>query len=186
MCEPPVSGHRDPATTTLNWVRQFVVGLNLCPFAAPVLRQQGLKIVVCEAVDSKELIAAVLEQLDWLQQQDEGSVATSLLVFSRTLTAFDDYWQFVGVAEQLLADAGLEGVIQIASFHPDYCFAGVDPDDVSHFSNRSPFPMLHFIREAHLSRVLDTVSDPDSIPDANIRRLRTMGREAIDRLLKQC
>ncbi len=179
-------GRQDPSTTTLNWVQRFVIGLNLCPFAAPVLRQQGLQIAVCETTDSQGLMRAVLEQLDLLHQQDEYSVATSLLVFSHALKDFDDYWQFVGLAEQLLADAGLEGVIQIASFHPDYCFAGVDPEDVSHFSNRSPFPMLHFIREAHLSRVLDTVSDADSIPEANIRRLRTLGREAIDQLLKQC
>ena len=171
------------AQQTRQWLETIVVGLNLCPFAGPVLKADGVHIDVCPAEQDRAIIAAVLEQLDQLQQTDESTIATSLLVFSNGLKDFDQYWSLVEVANELLQQVGLEGVIQIASFHPDYCFEGVPEEDVSHYTNRSPYPMLHFIREAQLSRALGNYPQPELIPDNNIRKLQALGKPALLKLL---
>lgn len=177
---------------TRRWIADFVVAENLCPFAAPVLRPNPLsepqdepllRIAVCDQQAEAELAQAVLNELDLLQRTPEQEVATSVLVFSSALTAFDDYLDFLGFAEELLAECGLEGVIQIASFHPDYVFDGVRADDPSHYSNRSPWPMLHFIREDQITRALQNHPDPNAIPERNIAHLRALGTPAISALL---
>jgi uncharacterized protein len=177
---------KDPAEQTLQWLQAVVVGLNLCPFAAPVITAKQLHIDVCDQQQLELLAAAILKQLDLLQQSAESDIATSLLVFSRGLKDFNAYLDLLDTANDLLSQAGLEGVIQIASFHPDYCFHGVEEDDVSNYSNRSPYPMLHFIREAQLSRVLDYYPNPEQIPEDNIRRLRALGKEQLIALLAAC
>ncbi|WP_101758589.1 DUF1415 domain-containing protein [Oceanicoccus sp. KOV_DT_Chl] len=179
------SASNNPAQQTMDWLQGIVIGLNLCPFAAAVVNEQSLHIEVCAAQTHEEQLVAVLKQLDLLQQQDEDSIATSLLVFSQGLQDFDQYWGLVELAEEVLTEVGLDGVIQIASFHPDYCFEGVDADDVSHYTNRSPYPMLHFIREAQLSRALAGYPDPEKIPENNINRLRQLGKPALLQLLMQ-
>ena len=173
----------DPVAQTYHWLNAIVVGLNLCPFAAPVLKAETLHIEVCHGLETEQLLRAVLEQLDKLQGCEESEIATSLLVFSHAVKDFDHYWGLVELAEELLAEAGLEGVIQIASFHPDYCFEGVAADDASNYSNRSPYPMLHFIREAQLTRVLAQYPNPEQIPDNNIQKLRELGTEHLIRLI---
>ncbi len=178
----------DISAHTRRWIADFVVGENLCPFAAPVLGLNGLdgpllRIAVCTQHAEVELAQAVLHELDLLQRTPESELATSVLVFSDGLTAFDDYLDFLGFAEELLEECGLEGVIQIASFHPDYVFDGVRADDASHYSNRSPWPMLHFIREDQITRALQNHPDPDAIPERNIAHLRALGTPAITALL---
>jgi hypothetical protein len=168
---------------SLQWLEVIVVGLNLCPFAAPVLKHDQLRIEVCEHQKEPLLLAAVLRELDFLQQTDESIISTSLLVFSQSMNNFDQYWAFVETANDLLYEAGLEGIIQIASFHPDYCFEGVEAGDVSHYTNRSPYPMLHFIREAQLSRVLEKYPNPELIPENNILRLQQLGKKKLLALL---
>jgi hypothetical protein len=118
-----------------------------------------------------------------LQQSDEQALATTVLVFATALVDFDDYLIFAEQANEWLTEAGLEGVIQIATFHPDYCFEGVEPDDISNASNRSPYPMLHFIREEQISRALANYPNPERIPDNNIARLRELGAEGLRALL---
>jgi hypothetical protein len=169
---------------TRHWLEAIVVGLNLCPFAAPVLKQGTLHIEACDAVDEETIFQAILQQLDYIQQNDEQVVATSLLVFSEALQDFDDYLDVLGVANELLSQSQLEGVIQIASFHPQYCFDAVAPDDISNYTNRSPYPMLHFIREAQMSRVLENYPNPEAIPENNMARLRDMGLQQLQALLK--
>lgn len=175
----------DPLQETRNWLETVVVGLNLCPFAAPVVRGQGLTIELCEQRDHEAMLAAVLQQLDILQQTEQNDIATSLLVFSQALDQFEEFWAFVELANELLQQAGLEGLIQIASFHPQYCFEGEPEGDVSHFTNRSPYPTLHFIRESDMSRALAQHPSPEQIPANNIRRLRQLGKPALLRLLQQ-
>lgn len=167
------------AAHTRCWIERFVVGLELCPFAAPTLRDNTLRIAVCAQASEEAMARAVLEELDLLQREPEAEVSTSVLVFQHALADFDDYLDFLGLAEALLEECGLEGVVQIASFHPDYCFEGVPEDDVANASNRSPYPMLHFIREAGLTRALAHYPDPETIPQRNIDRLRALGPEAI-------
>jgi hypothetical protein len=175
LVEPASNQAVDPIKATQHWLDTMVVGLNLCPFAAPVVNTQALKIINSPATELKQIITEVLTQLDLIQQADESEISTSLLIFSAALNDFDDYWSAVDLAEELLHEAGLAEIIQIASFHPDYCFDGVEPDDVSNYTNRSPYPMMHFIREAQLTRALQNYPDPENIPARNIERLKQLG-----------
>lgn len=152
-----------------------MVGLNLCPFAAPVLRGERLRITATPADRDNAIFTAILTELDLLHQTDAEELHTSLLVFSHALSDFNDYLDVADIASDLIVEAGLEGVIQVATFHPDYCFEGVLATDASNFSNRSPYPMLHFIREEQMERALANYPDPEQIPDNNIRRLQAMG-----------
>lgn len=164
---------------TLDWLDRIVIGLNLCPFAASVRREGSVRLAVCESSDEATLAKDLLAELDLLQQTGEAEISTTLLVFPRAFHRFDSYWQFYELAENLLLEAGLEGVIQLASFHPDYCFEGEPAQDVSHFTNRSPYPMLHLIREQQLERVLAQYPDPEAIPDRNIATLRRLGESQL-------
>ena len=161
---------------TRRWLEEFVVGLNLCPFARPVLDSPQLYIATCAAAEESALQHFFLTELDRVQSSTESEIATSLLVFTGALDKFNDYLDFLGLAQELLIEAGLEGVIQLASFHPDYQFAGEPVDAASHFSNRSPWPTIHLIREDMLERVLQGFPDPEGIPDRNVERLEQMGR----------
>ena len=163
------------------WLQEFVVDLNLCPFARPFVDAQNLRIAVCEALDLEAAVAAFLVELDMLQRSTEQEIATTLLVFPRALESFDEYLQFVEDAEDLLTEAGLEGVVQLASFHPSYQFAGEALDAASHYSNRAPYPLIHLLREDMISRVLADFSEPQRIPDRNIETLEGIGVEEMAR-----
>jgi hypothetical protein len=141
------------------WLHDFVVGLNLCPFARPLLGAPNLRIAVC-------------------MEQD---VATTLLVFPRALRNFEDYLQFVDEAQDLLIESGLDGIVQLASFHPQYRFAGEAPEAASHFSNRAPYPLIHLLREGMVSRALEDFADPEQIPNRNIEVLSTIGVDELER-----
>lgn len=163
------------ATHTRRWLDAFVVGLNLCPFARPLLDDPALRIATCDATGREGLRRAFLAELDLLQSSPEARIATSLLVFTAALDDFDDYLDFLDEAQALLEEAGLAGLVQLASFHPDYLFQGEAPDSASHYSNRAPWPTLHFIREDMLSRVLGDYPDPEKIPARNIATLEGLG-----------
>lgn len=167
------------AAHTRRWVEAVVVELGLCPFAAPVLRGQQLRIEVCTADADTQLALAVLDELELLQRTPASELATTLLVFPAALADFEHYLDFVALAEELLAESDLEGVVQIASFHPLYQFDGAPADDPANYSNRSPYPMLHFLREEQLSHALDHYPDPEQIPQRNIERLRALGSAAL-------
>ncbi|TDG15713.1 DUF1415 domain-containing protein [Seongchinamella unica] len=160
---------------TRRWLDEFVVGLNLCPFARPLLTSPQLRIVTCPAADPSALQHFFLSELDRVQSSPESEIATSLLVFTTALADFEDYLDFLGLAHDLLGESGLEGVIQLASFHPDYQFEGEPANAASHFSNRSPWPTIHLIREDMLERVLLDYPDPAGIPGRNVERLEALG-----------
>lgn len=164
-----------------DWLREFVVGLNLCPFARPLLADPGLRIAICQDSEETALLTAFLCELDLLQRSPEQQIATTLLVFPRALDDFHEYLDILARAQELLVEAGLEGVVQLASFHPHYCFAGETPGAASHFSNRSPYPILHLLREAMLSRVLEDFADPERIPERNIETLDAIGAAELER-----
>lgn len=157
------------------WLAEVVVGLNLCPFARPLLGADSLRIAVCTADDSASLRRSFLQELDLLQRSSEQEIATTLLVFPAALDEFEAYLDFLDEARVLLAEAGLDGLVQLASFHPRYQFAGEPPGGASHYSNRSPYPLIHLLREEMLSRVLAEDSDPDEIPARNIATLEAIG-----------
>jgi uncharacterized protein len=164
-----------------DWLREFVIGLNLCPFARPLLGEPCLRIAVCEGTKEAALRTAFLSELDLLITSPEQQIATTLLVFPHALRGFDTYLDFFASAQALLVDAGLEGIVQIASFHPHYRFAGEPPDAASHFSNRSPYPIIHLLREEMLSRVLEDFAGPERIPERNIAALDAIGAAELER-----
>ncbi len=179
--------NEDPAEIvkqqTLAWLDRFVIGLNLCPFASKVRDDGTLHIEVCQKTDWDDLVRSVLLQLEALLQADEKVISTSLLVFSHAVAEFDEFLELLAAANEILAETQLDGVIQIASFHPDYVFEEEPEDDVSHYTNRSPYPMLHFIREAQLTQALKHFPNPEQIPIDNISCLRELGKADIDKLL---
>ena len=164
-----------------DWLREFVVGLNLCPFARPLLGEPRLRIAVCEESTDAALHTAFLSELDLLQASPEQQIATTLLVYPHALRDFDDYLEFFASAQDLLVNAGLEGLVQLASFHPHYRFAGEPKDAASHYSNRSPYPIIHLLREEMLSRVLDDFVGPERIPERNIEALNAIGAIELER-----
>lgn len=162
------------------WLAECVVGLNLCPFAKPFVfpGQSGvdrLCITLCLDQEPEALRNAFLQELDFLQSSSEQQVATSLLVFPTALQSFDDYLDYFEDAQSLLSQAGLEGLFQLASFHPDYQFAGESAEAAGNFSNRAPYPIIHFLREDMMERVLQDFPNPENIPDQNIATLEGIG-----------
>ena len=168
---------------TLAWVKDFVVGLNLCPFARPLLASEALRVTVCEANDDEGVAAALLDEIQLIQKASESEVATTLVVFPNALQGFDGYLAFLDGAQQLLEEMGLLGVLQLASFHPDYQFAGEPIESASHFTNRAPFPMIHLLREEMVTRALETYPNPEQIPERNIQKLEDLGLERLQQIL---
>ena len=163
------------------WLDEFVVGLNLCPFARPLLGAENLRIEICNETSSAGLRMAFLRELDLLQRSSEEEVATTLLAFPAALGDFEHYLDFLHDAQALLNQAGLEGMVQLASFHPHYQFAGEPALSPGHYSNRSPYPIIHLLREDMLTRVLADGADPDEVPLRNIATLEAIGVEELER-----
>lgn len=161
------------------WLESFVIGLDLCPFARPLQHCDSLRICLSRAQSASDLHKDFLHELDLLQTCSEEQVATTLLAFPDSLAAFDDFLDFLDDAQALVEAAGLEGLIQLASFHPLYQFEGTQPDDPENFSNRSPYPILHLLRENMLTRSLTEFPDPEFIPQRNIATLEKLGGDAL-------
>lgn len=166
---------------TLTWVEKLVVGENLCPFAAPVMAKLAMDVYLGE--EQRQALTQLKDMLLNMQQQDEQQLPTALFVLPNMLADFSQYMQWLFDAEDLLADLDLEGEIQLASFHPQYCFADEPSDDLSHFTNRSPYPMVHLIREAHISKALESVSKPEAIPLRNKKHIRRLGIAGLKSIL---
>ncbi len=165
------------------WIERFVVDLNLCPFARPVVSTDALRIVACESASPEAIATLLITEFDLLSQSSESDIATSVLVFHKGLEDFDDYLGFLDDAQTLLEELGLGGEIQIASFHPDYRFEGEPVDAVSHFTNRAPYPLIHLLRETLVTNALDAYPNPERIPERNIQTLERLGLAGIESLL---
>lgn len=166
------------------WVESLVVGLNLCPFAKRELVKNRVRYAVTEAVTEEQLLLDLQFELELLNRDD--AIETTLLIHPGVLQEFYDYNQFLNYADSKLAQMGLNGVYQIASFHPDYQFGGTQPDDAENYTNRSPYPLLHLIREESLERAIANYPDSDQIPGRNIALLNGLGRDKIRALLQAC
>jgi uncharacterized protein len=162
-------------SSTRAWVEQVVIGLNLCPFAKAVYVKDLIRYAVSEADSTGALRDDLASELRTLARTDPSVVDTTLLIHPSVLTDFADYNAFLGVADDTLRGLGLAGVLQIASFHPAYCFAETSPDDVTNCTNRSPYPMLHLLREASMSVAVASVSDPAKIYRQNMETMRRLG-----------
>lgn len=166
---------QDPLTETRAWVDQAVIGLNLCPFAKGPQVKGQVRYVLSEARDTEALRADLTAALQHLVATPIETTETTLLVHPWVLGDFFDYNQFLDEAGRLLAELDLDGVVQVASFHPDYQFAGTAPDDVENATNQSPYPTLHLLREASIDRAVAAFPDAEAIYETNQATMRRLG-----------
>ena len=167
---------------TKNWVREVVIGLNLCPFAARPFQANRIDYIVATGNNSEQHLHQLIECLQ--QLDSDTSIDTSLLIFNQGYENFDDYLGLLAIAEQLIEQLDYAGRYQLASFHPAYQFEGSAADDVSNYTNRSPYPMLHLLREEQIEAAVASDINTDEIPDNNIKKLQQMGIEEIQAILK--
>ncbi|MDA0118741.1 DUF1415 domain-containing protein [Vibrio sp. T11.5] len=164
------------------WLNNVVIGLNLCPFAAKPQRNKQIKIFVSEAKQEETLLEDILSQLMELESKTAEELETTLVVVPNMLEDFYDYNLFIDWVEALIRQQGWEGTYQLATFHPDYCFGGAQPDDAENLTNRSPYPVFHLIREESMEKVLKHYPDPESIPDTNIARVESLSQAELVKL----
>ena len=169
---------------TRRWLEKAVIGLNLCPFAKSVHVKQQVRYAVTAAETADELLAELAHEFELMVATDPKQLDTILLIHPQAMTAFIDYHFFLQEADALLRNEGYQGVFQIASLHPQYEFAGSDPDDVENNTNRSPYPTLHLLREASIDRAVAAFPDPDAIYERNMETMRRLGQEGWQRLLQ--
>ena len=162
---------------TVQWLERAVIGLNLCPFAKSVHVKKQIHYVVSKAEDAEGLAEDLRQELLALSQMSPEVRDTTLLIAPRCMEDFFDFNDFTAVADDLVGQLELDGVLQVAFFHPDFQFAGTSIDDVSNCSNRSPYPTLHLIREESIDRAVAAFPEADAIYERNIRLLEDMGME---------
>ena len=167
------------------WLERAVIGLNLCPFAKAVYVKRQVRIVVSDASTERALLEQLGEELALLRDTPAEVVDTTLLVHPQVLGDFLDYNDFLDDADGLVEAMDLDGVLQVASFHPDYRFADTAPDDAGNLTNRAPWPILHLLREDSIDRAVAAYPDPDGIIERNIATMRELGAEGFRRLLSE-
>ena len=168
---------------TLLWLDDVIIKEKFCPFANSVRENNQIHFSIQQQSDTASLLRQVLSECDYLLRHDK--IETSLLVYSNALGDFDDYLDFLEMANELIENAGFLGVLQLASFHPQYLFDGAPPNCPSHYTNRSPYPMLHLLREDSISEALDSFAKPETIPDRNIAHAKALGRAFFTPYLKK-
>ncbi len=166
---------------TQNWISTFIINHAICPFAKREFDKGSIHYEVVAEDKTEEQLQALIQGC--VELDTDINIETSLLIYPKGLSDFDDYLDFLAVATALLQKQHYEGVYQLASFHPDYCFEGVDRDDASNYTNRSPYPTLHLIREESLEKVLESYPNPEDIPERNIKYTRKLGTKMLADLL---
>ncbi|NLW06174.1 MAG: DUF1415 domain-containing protein [Pseudomonadaceae bacterium] len=167
-----------------NWVDTFVVGMNLCPFAKRELVNNRVRFITTNATTEDALLMALKLELELLTT--DPSIETTLLIPTHVLQDFYDFNDFLNDADRLLVEMALEGVYQVASFHPNYQFGGTEPEDAENYTNRSPYPVLHLIREESLEKAIASYPNVDAIPERNIALMNELGTEKLQALLNAC
>lgn len=183
---PDAAAAETALAETRAWVDRAVIGLNLCPFAkAPQVKGQ-VRYVLSRAVDASELLTDLVAELHRLAEAPAERIETTLLVHPDALNDFDDYNDFLDVADAALAELELEGVLQVASFHPAYRFADSEPDDLANATNRSPYPTLHLLREDSIDRAVAAFPEAEAIFEANIETMEALGAKGWAQLQQHC
>jgi hypothetical protein len=167
---------------TRRWLEKSVIGLNLCPFAESPYRGNRVRFAVSEQRSAAGLLEDLRAELLALAGADPKSTETTLLIHPWVLADFAEYNEFLGICDSTVAELGLEGELQVASFHPQYQFAGTEAHDIENYTNRSPYPVLHLLREASVERAVEAVGDTEEIYRRNIRTLRALGHAGWQRL----
>jgi uncharacterized protein len=163
-------------------LERSVIGLDLCPFAESVYRGNRVRFHVSEQRSAAALLEELRAELAYLNAADPLSCETTLLIHPWVLADFIEYNDFLDVCETTILELGLEGELQVASFHPQYQFAGTQPEDIENYTNRSPYPMLHLLRESSIERAIAALPDTEEIYRKNIRTLRDLGHAGWQRL----
>jgi len=169
---------------TQNWIKSVIVGLNFCPFAARVVIQNSIHYCVIQDTDMKAALNSIEQEFKRLDE--DKSIETSFVIFANDFNDFDEYLSLVKKTERLISKLNYDGIYQVASFHPDYIFAGADEDDAANYTNRSIYPMLHLLREESLSKALATYKNPEAIPERNINLAREKGIQYMQALREAC
>ncbi len=171
-------------THTTNWIKQVVIACNFCPFAAKALAKKSVRYVVIETTDFKTALTTLANEFEFLNGNE--NIETTFIIFLEGFADFLQYLDLVDKGERLLTKENYEGVYQLASFHPQYLFAGSNENDAANYTNRSPYPMLHILREDSITKALENFDDPDSIPEKNIDFAKTKGLEYMKMLAASC
>ena len=171
---------------TRAWVDRAVIGLNLCPFAKAPQIKGLVRYVASSATDPAALLADLISELERLAESPPTQLETTLLIHPGVLADFADYNDFLEIADSTLDELDLDGILQVASFHPDYQFEGTDADDVGNATNRSPYPTLHLIREESIDRAVEAFPEAETIYETNIATLHKLGAEGWAALQQQC
>jgi hypothetical protein len=182
MNEPPEQVLRE----TQAWLARAVIGLNLCPFAKAAQVKNQIRFVVSEAGDEEALLATLREEMLLLAKADPETTDTTLVIHPQVLNDFLDFNDFLGIADATLLELGLDGVLQVASFHPQFQFAGTQAADITNATNRSPYPTLHLLRESSVDRAVASFPDPGEIFETNMRTLEALGDEGWAALQAEC
>jgi hypothetical protein len=160
---------------TQKWLLEAVVGLNLCPFAKAVVVKDMVRYRVCPSADPAEVLVMLREEMQYLAEADPDQLDTTLLIAPKALPDFLDFNDFLADCDEVLMDLELEGVLQVADFHPRYQFGGTDEDDIENFTNRTPYPTLHLLREANIDKAVEAYPDASLIFERNIEVLNKLG-----------
>ena len=184
MSEPvTANAERDTfVAATTRWVERAVIGLNLCPFAKAVHAKGQIRYSVCAGVTPEALLIELINELQYLAAANPAVTDTTLLIHPFVFADFLDYNDFLEVADAAIAELKLDGVMQIASFHPHYQFADTRADDISNFTNRSPYPTLHLLREASVARAVEAFPDAVDIFEKNIETMTKLGHSGWEKL----
>lgn len=171
---------------TRRWIKTIVIGHNFCPFATKPFSENKIRYYVSPAKDEKALVDDVINELILLRDVDPAEIETSILLVPNCFESFDDYNEFITLTDVILEKLALEGVIQIATFHPDYCFEDLSEDDVRNYTNRSIYPMFHLIREDSVEQARALHPDVDGIPQLNMDKLLSIGLNKIYKQIAAC
>jgi len=169
---------------TQTWLKTIIIEYSICPFAKRELERGSIRFSINHDTEIESCLLNLMMECDRLTI--DSSIETTLLIYDSAFTAFDDYLDFLELAETLLIEQDYEGVYQLASFHPDYCFEGAKQDDPANYTNRSPYPMLHLLRETSIERAVATYPHPENIPLRNIELTRELGLAKMQALLSAC
>ena len=171
------AGSTEILSATQRWLERAVIGLNLCPFAKGVFTRKQVRFALTAAGTADQLLAELEHELELLAGTDPGDLDTTLLIHPWVMTDFLDYHFFLGEVDALIGNLGHQGVFQVASLHPQYEFAGSEPDDIANFTNRSPYPTLHLLRESSIDRAVAAFPDAAEIFERNIETMERLGHE---------
>ncbi|TYL47957.1 DUF1415 domain-containing protein [Marinomonas sp. IMCC 4694] len=172
------------AAQTMKWVNEFIVALNVCPFAKREVEKDSVRCVVLRSKKIEVALEELMVEVQWLDEHPETE--TTLLIFPTLFKDFHRYLDFVDMAEEMMFEQECEGVYQLATFHPDYCFSGAESDEVSNYTNRSPYPMLHLLREASVDKAVEFYGDTTTIPEQNVDKMDALGRAKLDAIFAHC